>query len=51
MKMVIVEGIMAPYDAQRIIKILITSHKREDHIIWHYSNNGAYSVKLRYFLD
>ncbi|KAL5821277.1 hypothetical protein ACOSQ3_023159 [Xanthoceras sorbifolium] len=37
-------------DTEAILSLPLPIHKREDIQIWHYTTNGAYSVKSGYWL-
>lgn len=46
----IFNGNVDSHDLDLILKIPITMSKRCDELVWHYSNNGIYSVRSAYHL-
>ncbi|KAK5772848.1 hypothetical protein PVK06_049147 [Gossypium arboreum] len=44
----LVEGILAPHDASRILNLPIATSKPCSQLIWHHTRNGIYNVKSGY---
>ncbi|MBA0693089.1 hypothetical protein Goari_010597, partial [Gossypium aridum] len=44
----VVEGLFAPYDAERILAMPLSWFPNDDNLMWHFTTNGHYSVKFGY---